>query len=191
MTTRLQRSMQLCKTVLLPLLVCAALASCASLVGTRQVTVPLARLQASLDKRFPVEHRLLSVFEVRLTRPQLTLLADSDRVALSMQASVESPFLKRALHGSMALSGHLSVDNVRNAVVITEARIDHFEFDGLDAGRQQQLAGVANLLSDEVLKDASLYTFRPDELRYAGVQFVPSRITTTPAALIVSFEPAK
>lgn len=185
------RSRRFCQTALAPLLACAVLASCASLIGTRQVNVPLARLQASLDKRFPIEHRLLSVFEVRLTRPQLTLLADSDRVALAMEASVESPFLKRPLHGSMALSGHLSVDNARNAVVISDARIDRFAFDGLDAGRQQQLAGVGNLLSDEVLKDAALYTFRPEDLRYAGVQFVPSKITTTPTALIVTVDPAK
>lgn len=172
-------------------LACILLASCASLIGTRQVEVPLARLQASLDKRFPLQHRVASVFEVELARPQLALLADSDRVGLTMEANVASPFLKRGLHGSLALSGHLSLDQARNAVVITDARVDRFVFDGLDAGRQQQLAGAANLLSEQVLKDAALYTFRPEELRYAGVQFAPSKIVTTASSLVVTFDPVK
>jgi hypothetical protein len=37
--------------------------------------------------------------------------------------------------------------------------------------------------------DIPVYSFRMDQLRYAGVQYVPTRITTTATGLRVSLEP--
>jgi hypothetical protein len=36
-----------------------------------------------------------------------------------------------------------------------------------------------------------VYSFRMEELRYAGVQFVPTRIATTESGLVVTLEPVK
>jgi len=36
-----------------------------------------------------------------------------------------------------------------------------------------------------------VYTFEQKDLRYAGVQFVPTRIQTTRSGLVVTLEPAK
>ena len=41
------------------------------------------------------------------------------------------------------------------------------------------------------MHETPIYTFKPDELRYAGVQFVPTRIQTTGNGLTVTFEPVK
>ena len=72
------------------------LASCAGLIGPRQITLPLARLQEGLDRRFPVDNRILSLFDMQLIRPQLTILPDTDRVALTVDASVAPPFSTHA-----------------------------------------------------------------------------------------------
>ena len=42
-----------------------------------------------------------------------------------------------------------------------------------------------------VVNDVPLYHFKPEDLTYAGVRFVPTRITTTPRGLLVSVEPAR
>jgi hypothetical protein len=44
---------------------------------------------------------------------------------------------------------------------------------------------------DEVVRDMPVYSFRMEDLRYAGVQFVPTSIRTVPGALRVRLEPAK
>jgi hypothetical protein len=36
-----------------------------------------------------------------------------------------------------------------------------------------------------------VYTFHPEDLRYAGVQFIPTRLETAPGALFVTLEPAR
>lgn len=173
------------------LLACGVLASCASLVGPRQIDIPLSRLQAGVERRFPVDNRALELFDIQLSRPQLTLLPGSDRVALSMDARVAPPFIRQSWSGSLALSGRLYVDAARGAVFMTEPQVDRFVVDGVDEARQRQFGKVANVLMSKVIGDVPVYSFRPEDLRYAGVQFVPTRISTTPDALIVTVEPVR
>jgi hypothetical protein len=173
------------------LLACGVLASCASLVGPRQIEIPLYKLQAGVDRRFPVNNRALELFDIQLSRPQLTLLAGSDRVALNMDATVAPPFMKQSWSGSLALSGRLYVDVARGAVFMGDPHVDKFAVDGVDDARQRQLGKVANILVSKVIRDVPVYSFRMEDLRYAGVQFVPTRITTTADALVVTVEPAR
>ncbi|MGZ8290425.1 MAG: DUF1439 domain-containing protein [Telluria sp.] len=169
---------------------CSLLASCANMLGPRQVELPLHKLQASLDRRFPLNNRVLELFEIQLTRPQLALVPETNRIALTMDASVAPPFLRKPWTGTMAMSGQLQVDAVRGAVFMVEPRVDRVAIDGMDESRQRQMARVANLLVDQVLRDMPVYSFRPEDLRYAGVQFVPRGIAATRNALVVTVEPA-
>lgn len=164
------------------------LASCSSLIGPRQVEIPLHKLQAGLDRRFPINERLLELFDVQLTRPQLALQPEQDRVALNVDASVAPPFA-RAWTGSVAFSGRLYVDPGRSAVMMAEPRVDRLQLGNPEAERR--LTSVANGLIDSVARDLPVYTFDQSDLRYAGVQFVPTRIQTTRTGLLVSLEPAK
>jgi len=164
------------------------LSSCASVLGPRQVELPLHKLQSSLDKRFPINERLLDIFDVQLTRPQLSLVPDQDRVALAVDASVAPPFA-RAWAGNVAFSGRLYIDPGRAAVMMAEPRVDRLQLGNPEAERR--LARVANTLIDTVARDMPVYAFDQKDLRYAGVQFVPTRIQTTRTGLLVTLEPAK
>ena len=170
------------------LVAAAALSSCASLVGPRDVDIPLSKLQSGLDRRFPVDNRLLALFDVRLSRPQLAILPD-DRIALTVEASVAQSLLRTPFAGSLAFSGRLYIDQAKNGVYLAEPRLERFSITGLDESVSRQLSRAANGLLDQALLDIPVYSFRMDELRYAGVQYVPTRITTTATGLRVSLEP--
>jgi hypothetical protein len=168
----------------------ALLASCASVLGPREVDLPLHKLQASLDRRFPVDNRLLELFDVRLSRPQLNVLP-GDRVSLTVDASVAQSFLRNPLAGTLAFSGRLYIDQARSGVYLAEPRIERFAVSGLDESVQRQLARAANGLLDRAILDIPIYSFRMEELRYAGVQYVPTRIATTSRGLRILLEPAQ
>jgi hypothetical protein len=167
------------------------LASCASIVGPRRVELSQARLQAGLERRFPLRNRLLELFDVQLTHPQLAILAQSERVGLTLDAAVSPPFLRQSWRGTLGLSGRLLLDGAQNAVFLTDARVDRFDIEGIDAGRARDLRHAADLLVSQLVRDLAVYTFHPDDLRYAGVQFVPTRLETVPGALVVTLEPVK
>jgi hypothetical protein len=176
---------------LVSLAACGLLVSCASFVGPREVDLPLYKLQAGMDRHFPLDNRMLELFDVRLSRPQLEIQPDRDRIALTIDANVAPFFLKQAWTGSLALSGRLYVDPSRGGVFMADPRVDRVAIDGADASNQRQLAKVANLLIDKVVRDVPVYSFRMEDLRYAGVQFVPTTIRTVPGALRVTLEPVK
>lgn len=182
---------RLLTTVAAPLLACALLASCASLVGPREIEVPLSKLQAGVDRRFPLNNRVLELFEIQLSRPQLALLPDSDRIALSMEAYVAPPFIQQSWSGSMAMSGRLLIDASRGAIFMVEPHVDRFVINEIDEGRQRQLTRVADVLMEKVVREIPVYNFRMEDLRYAGVQFVPTRITTRADAVVIRVEPAR
>lgn len=167
------------------------LASCASIVGPRRVELPQARLQAGLERRFPLHKRMLELFDVQLTRPQLAIMPQSDRVGLTLDVSVAPPFMRQSWRGTMGLSGRLLLDPARNAVLLTETHVDRFDIDGIDAGQSRDLGRAADLLVNQLVRDMAVYTFRPEDLRYAGVQFVPARLETAPGALFVTLEPVR
>ena len=167
------------------------LASCASLLGPRQVELPLYKLQASIERRFPLNNRVLELFEIQLTRPQLALIPETGRIALTMDASVAPPFLRKSWTGTIAMSGGLRLDAMGSGVVMVDPRVDRVAIDGMDDLRQRQMAKVASLLVDQALRDVPVYTFRPEDLRWAGVQYVPRGIAVTRNALVVTLEPAR
>jgi len=167
------------------------LASCASIVGPRRVELTQARLQAGLERRFPLHNRMLELFDVQLTRPQLAILPERDRVGLTLDVSVAPPFLRQSWRGTMGLSGRLVLDAARNAVFLTDTRVDRFDVEGIDANRSRDLGHAADLLVSQLVRDMAVYTFRPEDLRYAGVQFMPTRLETAPGALVVTLEPVR
>lgn len=167
------------------------LASCASLVGPRRIELSQARLQAGLERRFPLHNRALQLLDVQLTGPQLAILPENDRVALSLAVSVAPPFLHQSWHGSMALSGRLVLDATRNAVFLTDTHLDSFDVEGIDADRVRDLGHAADLLVNQLVRDVAVYSFHPEDLRYAGIQFMPTSLETRPGALVVTLEPVK
>ena len=174
----------------LALLGCGLLSSCASLTGPRKVEIPLHKLQAGLERRFPVNNRLMQVFDIRLSRPMLSIQPELDRVALALEASVSPPFAHDAWAGSVAFSGRLYVDPGRPAVMMAEPRVDRLTI-GANPEAERQLTRLANGLIETIVRDTPVYDFNPADLRYAGIQYIPTRIETTRSGLLVTLEPAK
>jgi hypothetical protein len=148
-------------------------------------------LQTSLERKFPLHQRALGVFEVELSHPRLSVMAESDRVALSVDLGVAPLLARQSWHGSLLISGRLRVDSPHNAIYIADAHVDRFIVDNMDEGKQAQIASVANLLADKLMREVPLHTFRPEELRYAGVQFVLTAIDTRPGGLVAKLQPAQ
>lgn len=167
------------------------LSSCATLLGPREVEIPLAKLQESIAGRFPFNNRFLELLDIRVTNPRVSLQPDTNRILTTMDTSVAPPFLKQSWTGNFAVSGQLRVDPARNALVLADPRVETFNVSGLDPLYANQIGKVGGLLAEQLLKDLPLYTFRPDEFRQAGTSFTPTKITTRPSGLVVTFEPAR
>lgn len=173
------------------LLLTLVLAACAGMLGPRDVEVPLSKLQASLEKRFPFHSRYLELFDIQLSSPHLSLLPADNRIITTFDASIAPAWLKRSWQGSFALSGVLAVDPAKNAVVLTDPRVESLTINGLDDKYARQLTKIGGILTEELFRDMPLYTFQPGDFRYGGTSFLPTKINTQSNGLVVTFEPVK
>jgi hypothetical protein len=167
------------------------LASCASLLGPRDVEVPLSTLQDAVSRKFPFNSRYLELLDINVSNPRIAMQPESNRVLTSMDVSFAPPFMNRSWNGNFAVSGRLRFDAARNAIVMAEPHVEKFAVDGLDMPYAAQLVKIGRVLTEELLQDVPLYTFRPDDLHRAGTYFTPSRISTTARGLVVTLVPAR
>ena len=182
---RPQRRRILCLTALGAVI----LSGCANLTGPRVIEVPYSKLQAGLERRFPLNQRLMEVVDVELTQPRLLPQSEPGRLGLAFDAGVSSPFAQQSWRGKVRLSGRLTLDAVRQAVVLAEPRIDQIDLGGMEARRAEQVTRVLNLLAGKLVSDVPVYSFRDSDMRYAGVQFAPTRLETRPGGLALTVEP--
>ncbi len=164
---------------------------CASLIGPQDKEVPLSRLQQALQNKFPFNNRYLDLFDITVSNPKLSLQPDTNRVVTAFDARVSPAFLKQAWQGKLVLSGALKIDATRNAVVLTEPRLENLSLDAATGSNAGKLAKLGTQLAEDLLNNTVIYTFKPEDFFIAGMRFAPTKITTRANALVVSFEPLK
>jgi hypothetical protein len=167
------------------------LTACASLMGPRQVDIPLYKLQDALNRHFPFNNRYLDLLDINIANPRFALRPDANRIVASFDALAAPPFIGKSWKGTFSISGGLRYDPSRNAIMLSEPRVENVDFNGLDPSYAHQIVKVGSFLVEEILKEVPLYVFQPDQLRFDGVNFIPSRIATSASGLVVTFEPVK
>ena len=152
-----------------------------------EYTLTRQDIQAQIDKRFPLQLRYSELFEVRLSDPQLTLMAASNRIALAADVHIRNPIVKpRQVQGVLALSSGIQFDPATNAIRLDQPTADRVELQGLDGQNAQQLQSIGAIVAQELLRDYALYTFKPEELRRFGKTFEPGAITVMADGIKVS-----
>ena len=167
------------------------LSGCASLVGPREVSVPLVRLQAELNQRFPLKNRYLEVFDITLNQPRLMLQPEQNRIRLDFDVAIAPPLTSKRIAASLALSGTLRVDNRRNALMLADPKVERLQVDGVDAAVGRQFGKLGNFVAERIFMENPVLRFKDEDLRRAGVQFQAVSITVRSDALVVALEPVK
>lgn len=164
---------------------------CASLIGSHDRVVPLFKLQQALQNKFPFSKRYLELFDITVSNPKLSLQFDTNRLITSLDVRIAPAFMKQAWQGKLVLSGALKIDATRNAVVLTEPRLENLTLDAATGGSAGKLAKLGVQLAEDLLNNTIIYTFKPEDFSFGGIRFAPTKITTRANALVVSFEPVK
>lgn len=179
------------RTLVAMALVSPMLLSCASLVGPREVDIPLTTLQEAVEKKFPYSNSVLALLDIDLSRPALSLLPDKNRVQISMDTLIAPVLLNRSWTGNFTVSGNLALNPANASVVLASPRVEHLVLDGADPTIVAQARKVGNVFIGEILSDVPLYKFDPKKLTFAGVRMRPTAIETKADRLVVTFEPVR
>ena len=135
------------------------------------------QVQAAVGRKFPYRHTVSQLFEVALTNPVVGFEPGADRVTVHVDAHVESPFLQEPVDGAFLLSSQLQYDEPSRSVVLRSPSVERVEVNGQARAYRQQIEAAGALAASQWLDGYPIYTFKPEQLQFAGVNFEPGTIT--------------
>ncbi|ACR27962.1 DUF1439 domain-containing protein [Burkholderia glumae] len=134
-------------------------------------------VQRAVARKFPYQHTVSQVFEVALANPAVSLLPEQNRVAVQLDARFASPFLSEPVSGLFTVSAQLAYDPASLSVVLRAPAVDSVHLDGDAQAYTAQVGQAAGLLATQLLTNYPIYTFKPEQLQFAGVNYEPGTIT--------------
>ena len=165
---------------------CAAAGSAMSLGACATGTFPFIpdhytfsqrQVQDAVQRKFPYRRQVQQIFDVSLMNPVVTLLPDRNRVAVRIDAQLASPLIQQPVSGVFTLSSELAWDGASRSVVLKSPSVDSVDMQGVAAAYGQQVGAVAALAATQLLDHYPVYTFKPEQLQFAGVNYEPGTIT--------------
>ncbi len=166
------------------------LAGCAAF-GPRTVSVSEARLAQLLSEQFPFNSRLLEVFDVTLSAPQVRLLPAENRIGTRFQYALGGALLgTRSYGGTLQLSYGLRFEPSDASVRLTQVRVEDFEVPGVPAAFSARANRVGALLAEQLLRDFTLYRLSADDLQgLQGRGYQAGDLRVVPGALQLELLP--
>jgi hypothetical protein len=134
-------------------------------------------VQRAVARKFPYQRAVAQLFSLTLANPVVALLADANRVAVTMDAHLASPFLTRPVDGALTLSSQLAYDPGSLSVTLKDPSVDRVDVGANVAQYAQQIDAAATLAATQLLANYPIYTFKPEQLQFAGQHFEPGTIT--------------
>ncbi|WP_250499184.1 MULTISPECIES: DUF1439 domain-containing protein [unclassified Caballeronia] len=135
------------------------------------------QVQEAVARKFPLERTARQIFDVVLSNPVVGMAADRNRVTVRVDARLSTPFMPNPVNGAFTLSTQLAYDAPSRSVVLVSPTVDDSQLTGDAAQYNQQIAAAGALLAAQLLDRYPIYTFKPEELQFAGVSYEPGTIT--------------
>ena len=148
-------------------------------------TFSRGQMQEALARKFPFQRRFLGFYDVTLTNPQISLDPARNRIAIQADASVESGLLRQPLTGPLAISSGLHYDSPTRSIRLDQPSVDRFDLQNVPGGLGQQISAIGSLIAGQLLNDYAVYTFKPEQLKVAGIAVEPGTITVLPEGVHV------
>ncbi|MEO5733877.1 MAG: hypothetical protein ABIN96_04745 [Rubrivivax sp.] len=172
-----------CATLLL-------LQACASVGGSRTISIGTDRIEAQMLRSFPIDRRLLEIVDVRLSDPELTMQPERNRIAAVLRIGARMPYFGSTGTGRLSFDAGLRVDPSDHSLRLSKVRVQDFRFNGSDDALRSTAERIAAAVAERMLEDlpiVSLDDRRVDDLKRAGLR--PTTATVTSRGVDVQLEP--
>lgn len=168
------------------------LAACAGLGGPQVITLDEAELNRLVAKNFPQQRRALEILELKIDVPRVTLQPQSNRLATEFDVTATERLGARSYAGQLALDYALRYDETGQAVRMIDVRVRRLQFDGAGERLAPLVDRLGSLLAEQVLADAVVHRFRPEDLARGSARGVqPGAVTVTARGVEITLVPAR
>jgi hypothetical protein len=175
-------------------MLCVVGAGCATVLGPRTITLTEADVARQIAKLYPLERKLLGELTVRVEAPRVKLLSINNRIATDLDFSGSLDRSGKVSRGTIALDYALRFDDAAQAVRMTQVRVVRVQIDGRVDNMNDRPKAVVDkfgaLLAEQLLNDAAIYRFKPEDLKAAeGKGYKPGSVTVTSRGVEITMVP--
>lgn len=170
-------------------LITLALTACATMMGDRTVHVTGEQIAQKLNEKLALPISLLKVFDVNLSNSLVTFDKTTGRMTTTMDTQVSSQFLNQTLAGKLGISGKLRFDAATSTVVLDEPKVEKFNVAGANGKYNDLLNALAKTVGGEMLNGLTLYTVKPEDLKFGGTSYRPKDMIVTDNGLQLTLSP--
>ena len=168
-----------------------SLVGCATMMGDRTVNVTGEQIAQKLNEKLALPISLLKVFDVNLTNSLVTFDKTTGRMITTMDTKLSSPLLNKSLAGQLGISGKLRFDAATSSVVLDEPKIEKLNLMGADNKYNDLLNALASTVGGEILNGLTLYTVKPDDLKFGYTTYSPKNMVVTDSGLQLTLTPQR
>jgi hypothetical protein len=162
----------------------AVLSGCAGLMGPPRVHFSEGDLNQMLVRRFPVEKRLLQTLDVTLSRPNLSLRPEANRLATSFDIVATDRLFGQRWQGRLALEYALKLDAADGSLRLAEPRVTELH---IDEGVSAQAQRIGAVVIEGMLDGLVLHRLKPEQLqRLADAGLAPGEVRVRPDGVEVT-----
>ncbi|MES2547776.1 MAG: DUF1439 domain-containing protein [Pseudomonadota bacterium] len=175
---------------LLIALIAFSLTSCATM-GDRTVNVTGEQIAQKLNEKLALPISLLKVFDVNLSNSLVTFDKTTGRMITTMDTKLSSQLFNESVAGKLGISGKLRFDAASSTVVLDEPKIENFDVAGAGSKYNDLFNAFAKTIGGEMLNGLTLYTVKPEDLKFGGIHYSPKDMVVTDSGLQLTLTPQR
>ena len=173
------------------LLILLILTSCATMMGDRTVNVTGDQIAQKLNEKLALPIQLLKVFDFNLSNSLVTFDKTTGRMTTVMDTKLTSQLLDKSLAGKLGISGKLRFDAATSTVVLDEPKVESFNLDGAGGKFNELFNALTKTVGGEMLNGLTLYTVKPEDLKFGGTSYSPKDMVVTDSGLQLTLTPLR
>jgi hypothetical protein len=170
----------------LSLATAALLAACAGWMGPRTIDIPRDALQARLDQKFPISQRVLGYLDVTASRPQLTMLPQSNRISAQVDLKLDDTMFRKLHEGWVQASFGLRYEPRDHTIRLDQVTLDELSLPTITPLFLDSLKRLGNQVARDALQGYVVRQLKPEDLHKAdrmGYEVAGLRVTATGLAV--------
>ncbi len=138
------------------------------------VIITQQQIDDALQKKFPVTKTHLLIFRITYSNPHLTLLPDSNRIEVGLDAEVSIKILNEAkkLGGTVLVTSALAFRSETKQFFLASPQINKLEIQGVPQQYLDKVTDFASIAAREYLQEFPVYTLKAKDTKTAAAKLL-------------------
>jgi hypothetical protein len=146
----------------------------------RTITIPRAKLQSLINKKFPIDRNLILA---RLTLETPDVYFKDQKVGIKM--NYKGNFLADKIEGHMDVNGRITYKQKKGAFYLTDIKIEEFEVNGLNLSNEENFKNVVQNVANNCLEEYPVYQLSQKNFRQKIAKIFLKELTINKEALVI------